>query len=68
MKNVLTLAAVLIGLSACDVYVVEPRYDARDRFTGYYQVEEYSNTYDDYTYYSFNVYKDGYNASEIIHL
>jgi len=66
MKNVLTLAAVLIGLSACDVYVVEPRYDARDRFTGYYQVEEYSNTYDDYTYYSFNVYKDGYNASEII--
>lgn len=65
MKNVLTLAAVLIGLSACDVYVVEPRYDARDKFTGYYDVEEYSNTYHDYTYYSIDIYKNTYASREV---
>jgi len=65
MKNLLTLAAILIGLSACDVYVVEPVRDVRDNVTGYYQVEEYSNTYHDYTYYSIDIYKNNYASREV---
>jgi hypothetical protein len=32
---------------------------------GYYDMEEYSNTYDDYTYYSIQLSKSGYDGNEI---
>jgi len=61
MKRMLPVVALLLLLSACDVYVVEPRYDPRDKITGQYDVEEYSDTYNDLTYYSFYVTKSGYS-------
>jgi hypothetical protein len=55
----------LVLLSACDVYYIEPRYDSRDQLIGYYNAEEYSETYNDNTYYSINVSKSSYGNSEI---
>jgi hypothetical protein len=52
-------------MAACDVTVVEPRYDYRDNVIGYYNIEEYSQTYGDYTYYSLRIVKDGYSGNSI---
>jgi len=54
---------LLIGLSSCEVYFLDPAYSKRDRIVGQYDVEEYSETYNDYTHYSIwidksNVYSD----------
>ncbi len=54
----------LFGLSGCDVYTVEPRYDVRDNLTGNYEMEEYSNTYNDLSYYQIYIRKSAY-AGEI---
>ena len=63
MKRLLPFVALLMMVSACDVYVVEPRYDARDRILGQYDVEEYSETYNDLSYYTMYITKSG--SSEI---
>lgn len=47
--------------SACTETYYEPRYDPRDRVVGYYEVEEYSDTFDDITYYSLRISKSGYD-------
>ncbi len=57
MKRLFQVALVALVVSGCDTYLVEPAYDSRDRITGHYDVEEYSETYNDLMYYSFNVYK-----------
>lgn len=51
MKKLLYLF-LLIGLSSCEFYYLEPGYNVRDRIVGQYEVEEYSETYNDYTRYS----------------
>ena len=61
MKRLLPLVALLALVSACDVYVVEPRYDARDKVIGQYDAEEYSETYNDITTYSLSIRKSGYS-------
>jgi hypothetical protein len=61
MKRLLPFLALLIIVSACDVYVVEPRYDARDRVIGQYDVEEYSESYNDLSYYSIYITKSGFS-------
>ncbi len=43
---------LLIGLSSCEFYYLEPRYSERDRLIGRHDVEEYSETFNDYTHYS----------------
>jgi hypothetical protein len=65
MRTFIASAFILISLSACDVYITEPRYDQRERFVGYYDVEEYSNTYHEYTYYSIHIYKSNYSDTKI---
>ena len=65
MKRLLWFFPGLFALSSCEVTVIEPRYDNRDRMVGYYDVEEYSNTYNDYTYYSTQLSKSGYDGNEI---
>jgi hypothetical protein len=57
--------SLLIGLSACEFYYVEPRYDHRDKIVGSHQVEEYSETYNDYTYYSIQIGRLGQYGDEI---
>jgi hypothetical protein len=60
MKRLFLLLAPIVFLSSCIMEDVEPRYDDRDRIVGYYDVNEYSNTYHDMTYYSFRIGKSGY--------
>lgn len=56
---------LLLLLASCDVYVTETRYDTRDRMTGYFRAEEYSNTFHDYTYYKIYVTKNNSSRREI---
>jgi hypothetical protein len=61
----LLIGIALIAFTGCDVYLVEPRFDRRDQVIGYYEMEEYSQTYNGYTYYGLNITKDGYNSNTI---
>ncbi len=51
MKKLIYLF-LLIGLSSCEFYYLEPRYPERDRLIGRHDVEEYSETYNDYIRYA----------------
>ena len=51
---------VALIVTSCNVYDVEPRYDARDKVVGRYDVEEYSETYNQYTSYSISIRKGGF--------
>jgi hypothetical protein len=66
MKKVIIAALLLISLASCEFNIIEPRYDYRDRVTGYYDVEEYSETYNDYHYYSIDVTK--YSSGHTVYL
>ena len=66
MKTLLPILIVALVTSACDIYVDEPRYDARDKVTGRYDVKEYSETYNQITNYSIYVGKSGYNQEIFI--
>lgn len=55
MKNLLFFASLIVFATSCTFYDVEPRYDHREKFVGYYDVEEYSETYGDYTYYEMRI-------------
>lgn len=57
--NVLLLIAGLV-LSACDIVVVEPLYDERDRVTGSYRIEEFSQTYNESIRFDIYIRKSGY--------
>jgi len=61
MKRMLPVVALMFLLVACDTYVVEPRYDHRDNVIGRYDAEEYSDTYNDLTYYSLYITKSGHS-------
>ncbi len=47
--------------ASCNIYDSEPRFDSRDRIIGHYDVEEYSETYNQYTTYSIYIRKTGYS-------
>ena len=51
MKKLIYLF-LLVGLTSCEFYYLEPRYNERDRILGQYDIEEYSETYNDYTHYT----------------
>ena len=61
MKRLLPFLPLLLLVTSCDVYVAEPRYDARDKVIGSYDAEEYSETYNDITTYSLYIRKSGYS-------
>lgn len=65
MKRFMFAALFLGALTSCEVNFLESPYDRRDHVTGYYDVEEYSQTFDDYTYYSLRVTKDSYSQGVI---
>ena len=67
MKRLIFAASLLLVMASCDITIIEPRYDSRDQLVGYYHVEEYSETYDDYTNYTLRISKD-YNSSYTIYL
>ena len=61
MKNFICFFALILITSACTLNNIEPRYDSRDKFVGYYDVEEYSETYNDITFYKLRISKSGYD-------
>jgi hypothetical protein len=64
MKTLALSLVILFVASSCgDVYYVEPapRYDARNQFIGYYDVNEYSSTYDEYWQYGLTINKSQYD-------
>ena len=61
MKRLLPILLVALIATSCDVYYAEPRYDARDKVIGRYDVEEFSETYNQITAYSIYVRKSGYH-------
>lgn len=54
MKTRILLLASSLLLLSCDILVIEPQYDERDRIAGSYLMKEYSQTYNEYA--RFNVY------------
>ena len=67
MKTIILLFFTAIMISSCTIYDVEPRYDRRDKIVGLYEVEEYSETYNDFTYYSLTISKSGYAREIYLH-
>ena len=61
MKNLIVFASVCILATSCTFYDVEPHYDHRDKFVGYYDVEEYSETYGDYTFYEMRITRSSHD-------
>jgi hypothetical protein len=61
MKNLIVFGVLLMVATSCTFYDVEPRYDSRDKFVGYYDVEEYSETYNEITYYEMRISKSRYS-------
>ncbi len=61
MKNFIFLLLLILTAASCTFYEVEPRYDHRERFVGYYDVEEYSKTYGGYTYYDLRITRSRYD-------
>ncbi|MGW8123850.1 hypothetical protein ACV07N_14425 [Roseivirga echinicomitans] len=69
MKNALLGLSLLFLISSCDiVYVEEVPIDSRNLFTGRYEVEEYSETYDQFTLYDMRILKDGDPYSNVVYL
>ena len=56
MKALMIAMVSALMLTSCFVDdSIETRYDYRDKVVGYYEVEEYSQTFDDMTYYDINI-------------
>ena len=59
MKTKMVLIAMIVLMSSCNLMIIEPVYDDRDRLTGSYRIEEHSQTYNDYTRFSIYIRKSG---------
>jgi hypothetical protein len=69
MKKSLFALSLLVFISSCDiVYIEEVNVDDRDFFTGRYEVEEYSETVDQTTFYNMRVLKENDVRSNVIFL
>jgi hypothetical protein len=56
MKALIFTMVSALMLTSCFVdESIETRYDYRDKVVGYYEVEEYSQTFDDMTYYDIDI-------------
>lgn len=60
MKRLIQFAFVALIASGCDIYMIEPAYDSRDRVVGQYDADEYSATYDEWLHYSIHISKSAY--------
>ena len=67
MKKLISFTALVLIAASCTFYEVEPQYDSRDKFVGNYDVEEYSETYSDMTYYDMRISKSGYDREIYLH-
>lgn len=60
MKNLISFSLLMLLVASCYDHDVEPRYDSRDKFVGYYEVEEFSEVYGDITYYEMRITRSRY--------
>jgi hypothetical protein len=67
MKKFIPFMALALVAFSCNYYEPEPRYDSRNKFVGYYEVEEFSETYNDITYYDMRISKSGYDREIYLH-
>lgn len=67
MKNLIFFSAIAVLAISCTFYDVEPRYDHRDKFVGYYDVEEFSETYGDYTNYEMRISRGSHEGEIYLH-
>jgi hypothetical protein len=61
MKNLIAFGVLIVVATSCTFYDVEPRYDSRDKFVGYYDAEEYSEKYHSTTFYEMRISRSRYN-------
>jgi hypothetical protein len=66
MKTTASLLFILLVATSCDIILVEPAYDERNRIIGSYQLEEYSQTYNDYTSFFIYIRKSGIGQQVLI--
>jgi len=59
MKTRMILLILMVLFTSCDLIIIEPVYDVRDSITGNYQIEEFSQTYNDYVRYHIYIRKSG---------
>lgn len=65
MKKLILFGMLLIGLSSCEFYYLEPRIDARQALVGTYEMQEYSETYNDVTEYTIWIERSYHSSNEI---
>lgn len=66
MKTKLLLLLTALAFMSCEIMIVEPVYDDRDRIVGTYQVDEYSQTYNDYGQFTIYIRKTIGNTNEVV--
>ena len=66
MKNLIVFGVLIVAATSCTFYDVEPRYDSRDKFVGYYDVEEYSEIYQETTFYEMHISRSRYGNEVFI--
>lgn len=68
MKKGLLILSVLALLSSCDITYIEVPFDARENYLGRFEVEEFSETYDQLTYYDMRIVRDSDRLSNVIYI
>lgn len=68
MKQVLLIVSVIVLLSSCDLTYIEDAYDSRDNFTGRFEAEEYSETYDQLSFFDTRILKDSDDYGNVIYI
>lgn len=69
MKKYLLGVFSILVISSCEILVVEEYpYDVRENFIGRFEAEEYSETFDEFTYYDVRILQDGGLSSPVVYL
>lgn len=69
MKKYLLGVFAILLISSCEILVIEEYpYDVRENFTGRFEAEEYSETFDEFTYYDVRVLREADIGSPIVYL
>lgn len=66
MKTTASILLILLVATSCDVILIDPVYDDRNRITGNFILEEYSQTYNDYTRYQVFIRKSAFSNQVVI--
>lgn len=69
MKKYLLGVFSILLITSCEILVVEEYpYDVREQFIGRFDAEEYSETFDEFTYYDVRIIQDGGLGSPVVDL